>query len=103
MTQLAWGLVESREGYAKVGELEEALGAVKWGADYLVNCHSGPSRLVAMLGDSREDFAYFGPPEEHAMVRSAKQSDVLQEKSGMHHVHDFFCNTTIVVADFVPK
>ena len=74
VTQLAWGLVESREGYAKVGELEEALGAVKWGADYLLNCHSGPTRLVAMLGDSKEDFAYFGPPEEHAMVSMTIQT-----------------------------
>ncbi|KAK9869005.1 hypothetical protein WJX84_008789 [Apatococcus fuscideae] len=80
VTQLAWGLVESRDGYAKVGELEEALGAVKWGADYLVNCHSGPTRLVAMFGDSKEDFAYFGPPEEHALWAPPREAHYITEE-----------------------
>ncbi|BDA42119.1 Endoglucanase B [Coccomyxa sp. Obi] len=65
ITQLAWGVVEHRSGYEKVGELEEALDAIKWGTDYLLNCHVEPMKFVAMYGSSEVDFGYFGPPEEH--------------------------------------
>ncbi|CAK0782162.1 hypothetical protein CVIRNUC_005591 [Coccomyxa viridis] len=67
LTQLAWGVVQYREGYAKVGELQEALEAIKWGVDYLLNCHTEPKKFVAMYGSSEVDFGYFGPPEEHLL------------------------------------
>ena len=91
-TQLAWGIIEFRDGYVKVlpsfwlsagsdaplsaeprfisqlqelklpclksvchvqsGELDQALETLKWGMDYLVNCHSAPNQFVAMLGAS---------------------------------------------------
>ncbi len=36
----------------QVGELEEALEAIKWGTDYLLNCHVEPTKFVAMFGNS---------------------------------------------------
>ena len=36
----------------QVGELEEALDAIKWGTDYLLNCHVEPTKFVAMFGNS---------------------------------------------------
>ena len=36
----------------QVGELQEALDAIKWGVDYLLNCHTEPMKFVAMYGSS---------------------------------------------------
>ena len=33
-------------------ELDAALDAIKWGMDYLMNCHSGPFQFVGMYGSS---------------------------------------------------
>ena len=35
-----------------MGELQEALEAIKWGVDYLLNCHTEPKKFVAMYGSS---------------------------------------------------
>ena len=35
-----------------MGELEEALDAIKWGTDYLLNAHVEPMKFVAMYGSS---------------------------------------------------
>ena len=35
-----------------MGELEEALDAIKWGTDYLLNAHVEPKKFVAMYGSS---------------------------------------------------
>lgn len=52
IAQLSWGVVEYRDGYEKVHELREALDAIRWGTDYLLNCISGPDKIVAMFGSS---------------------------------------------------
>ena len=36
----------------QAGELTQALETIKWGTDYLLNCHSAPYQFVAMLGAS---------------------------------------------------
>ena len=38
--------------HVQVGELQEALDAIKWGVDYLLNCHTEPMKFVAMYGSS---------------------------------------------------
>ena len=52
ITQLSWGVVEYQEGYEKVHEHREALDAIRWGTDYLLNCIGGPNKIVAMFGSS---------------------------------------------------
>ena len=52
ITQLSWGVVEYRDGYEKAHELREALEAIKWGTDYLLNCIGGPDKIIAMFGSS---------------------------------------------------
>ena len=39
MTMLSWGVVEYRDGYQNSGQLDEALDAIKWGTDWLLNAH----------------------------------------------------------------
>ena len=36
----------------QVGELTEALDAIKWGIDYLLQCHVEPMKFIAMYGAS---------------------------------------------------
>ena len=38
--------------FMQVGELQEALEAIKWGTDYLLACHTEPKKFVAMYGQS---------------------------------------------------
>lgn len=52
ITQLSWGVVEYRDGFEKVHELRAALEAIKWGTDYLLNCITGPEKIIAMFGSS---------------------------------------------------
>uniref|UniRef100_A0A0R0EDN2 cellulase n=1 Tax=Glycine max TaxID=3847 RepID=A0A0R0EDN2_SOYBN len=64
VTQLAWTIVRHRTALYRVGLLDEALSALKWGSDYLLNCHNASANtFVALMGDSKADFKYYGPPE----------------------------------------
>ncbi|KAF8607612.1 Six-hairpin glycosidase [Ceratobasidium sp. AG-I] len=72
LTQLAFNIHTFPEALQAVNEYEEALQAVKWGTDYLVNCISSPDQFVGQLGVSAIgstdiDFGYFGPAEEYEM------------------------------------
>ena len=56
---LGFGLDQFAAGYKKAGDLQNAIDAMRWGADYLVNAHSSPNRFVAVLGNSTLDFNYY--------------------------------------------
>ncbi|BDA49706.1 Endoglucanase F [Coccomyxa sp. Obi] len=64
ITQLAWTITRHRNALYRVGLLDEALSALKWGTDYLVDCHNAwANTFVVLVGDSQADFKYYGPPE----------------------------------------
>ncbi|KAG9078688.1 hypothetical protein FS749_009252, partial [Ceratobasidium sp. UAMH 11750] len=70
ITQLAFNVHAFPDGFKAVNELEEAMGGVKWGADYIVNCIANKDQFVGQLGvsavgETDVDFGYFGPPEEY--------------------------------------
>lgn len=44
---LGWSVDSFPAGFTKAGDLDNALAATKWGADYLVAAHSAPNRFVA--------------------------------------------------------
>lgn len=56
----AWSVDQFSAGFAKAGNLGNAVDAIKWGADYLVNAHSAPYQFVAVVGNSTLDFNYYG-------------------------------------------
>ena len=56
---LGFGLDQFSAGYKKAGDLQNAIDAMRWGADYLVNAHSAPNRFVAVMGNSTLDFNYY--------------------------------------------
>ncbi len=75
LTMLAWGVVEYRDAYAAVGQLDEALDAIKWGTDWLIKAHPSPNVLYAQVGDGHADHSYWGPPETMTMSRPAWKVD----------------------------
>ena len=59
VTMLGFGLNQFPGGYSKSGDLQNAIDALTWGADYLVAAHSSPNHFVAVVGNSTLDFAYY--------------------------------------------
>lgn len=68
ITQLSWGVVEFSKGYEKVHELREALDAIRWGTEYLLNCIGSPEKIVAMFGSSAVSIPSLLPPLLHACM-----------------------------------
>ncbi|KAG4077582.1 hypothetical protein HA402_003009 [Bradysia odoriphaga] len=64
MTYLAWGMLDSMEGYQKAGQQEHALACLKWGMDYFIKVHPSPNVLYVQVGDGAEDHRYWGRPED---------------------------------------
>ncbi|CDH48658.1 endoglucanase e-4-like [Lichtheimia corymbifera JMRC:FSU:9682] len=75
-TQLAFNIFIFEDAMNSVDELAEGLELLKWGADYLMNCHYNDTHIVGQLGTSSlgpiskqieldVDFNYWGPPEEY--------------------------------------
>ena len=64
-----------------MGELEEALDAIKWGTDYLLNCHVEPTKFVAMFGNSEVTPAGMPTPCDSSLLRAGGPDNVLPEKA----------------------
>ncbi len=79
MTMLSWGVVEYRDGYAQSGQLDEALEAIKWGADYILKAHvtdsQGTKEFWGQVGNGNIDHAYWGTAETMTMERPAYKID----------------------------
>jgi hypothetical protein len=79
MTMLSWGVDEYRDAYASIGQLDEALEAIRWGTDYLLDAHitqNGETvEFWGQVGDGDIDHAYWGPPETMTMERPAFKVD----------------------------
>ena len=68
MTQLAWGADEYRNGYERSGQLDEAMDAIKWGTDFILNAHvveDGKTKaFYGQVGSSDIDHNYSGRVED---------------------------------------
>ena len=80
MTMLAWGIDEYNDAYQTIGQLDEALGAIKWGTDYLLKAYddggtADPADDVfyGQVGNGQLDHAFWGPPEIMTMERPTYQ------------------------------
>ena len=49
MTMLAWGVIEYWDVYEKLGELQNALDALKWGTDYFIKAHVSKYELYGQV------------------------------------------------------
>ena len=52
---LAWGVYEFKDGFVAARQYPHALAAVRWGADYLVNCVGDGREIVGQVGNGQED------------------------------------------------
>lgn len=75
MTILSWGAIEYRDGYSNAGQLNDVLGAIKWGTDYILKAHTAPNEFYGQVGLGDVDHAYWGPPETMTMNRPAFKID----------------------------
>ena len=79
MTLLAWGVDEYRKGYQRSAQLDEALEAIKWGTDYILNAHvvkdGETSAFYGQVGLGDIDHAYFGRAEDMDVYRPALKID----------------------------
>ena len=59
---IAWGVVEFRGAYASTGQLPYVLSTLRWGAEYLIKCHTARVSAAAALcvGGRRRDL--LSPP-----------------------------------------
>lgn len=68
MTLLSWGASEYQQAYRRSGQLDEAMDAIKWGTDYILNAHvTHKGRTKAFYGQvglGELDHQYFGRVEE---------------------------------------
>lgn len=75
MTSLAWGGIEYKTAYKKMGQWDELLDTVKWGTDWILKAHvsqNGQTKEVyVQVGDGYKDHAYWGSPEKMTMARPA--------------------------------
>lgn len=74
-TVLAWSVYEDKEAYEKSGQLEYALGNIKWICDYLIKCHPEDDVYYYQVGDGNADHAWWGPCEVMQMNRPSFKVD----------------------------
>lgn len=75
MTMLSWGVVQYGDTYAQMGQLDDALAAIKWGTDYILKAHVTQNGVTqafwGQVGDGALDHSYWGAPETMTMARPA--------------------------------
>lgn len=74
-TMLAWSVYEDKDAYEKSGQLEYALGNIKWICDYLIKCHPEDNVYYYQVGDGNADHSWWGPCEVMQMSRPSFKVD----------------------------
>ena len=72
---LAWSVYEDRASYVESGQLEYALGNIRWINDYLIKCHPEPDVYYYQIGDAGSDHGWWGPCEVMQMDRPVYKVD----------------------------
>ncbi len=74
-TMLAWSVYEDKDAYEKSGQLEYALGNIKWICDYLIKCHPEDDVYYYQVGDGNADHSWWGASEVMQMNRPSFKVD----------------------------
>ena len=72
---LAWSVYEIPEAYEESGQLEYALGDIRWVTDYLIRCHPEDDVYYYQVGDGNADHSWWGPCEVMTMNRPSYYVD----------------------------
>ncbi|XP_039259767.2 uncharacterized protein LOC120336210 [Styela clava] len=83
---LSWGAIEFKRGYVAAKELGNVLVAIKWGADYLLKCHTSVHSFYGQVSNQDVDNAVWGRPEDmqgarpsYKITRNRPGSDLAAE------------------------
>ena len=74
-SMLAWSVYEDKDAYQKSGQLDYALGNIKWICDYLIKCHPSDNVYYYQVGDGNADHSWWGAAEVMQMNRPAYKVD----------------------------
>lgn len=72
---LAWSVYEDKAAYEQSGQLDYALGNIKWICDYLIKCHPEDEVYYYQVGDGNADHAWWGACEVMQMNRPSFKVD----------------------------
>ncbi|XP_051182138.1 endoglucanase 15 [Lolium perenne] len=75
VTMMSWSILEYGKQMASAGELQNAMGAVKWGTDYFIKAHPEPDVLYGEVGDGDTDHNCWQRPEDMTTSRQAFRID----------------------------
>ncbi|CAM6123249.1 unnamed protein product [Calypogeia fissa] len=70
VTMLSWGVLQYGTQLSKAGELQNVQAAIKWGTDYLLKAHTGPTELYVQVGDPNTDHQCWQRPEDMDTART---------------------------------
>lgn len=74
-SMLAWSVYEDKAAYEQSGQLDYALGNIKWICDYLIKCHPEDEVYYYQVGDGNADHAWWGACEVMQMNRPSFKVD----------------------------
>jgi len=68
---LGWSIYEDYDAYVESGQLDYALGNIRWANDYFIKCHPEDEVYYYQVGDGNQDHTYWGAAEtvEYRMDR----------------------------------
>lgn len=68
---LGWSILEDMDAYKESGQLEYALGNIKWANDYFIKCHPEDEVYYYQVGNGSQDHTFWGAAEvvEYRMER----------------------------------
>eukprot|EP01135_Chromosphaera_perkinsii_P008599 Nk52_evm41s1401 gene=Nk52_evmTU41s1401 len=93
VTMMACGVIENRDAFASAGELNHAMDAIRWGADYFIKCHPKDEVFYAQVGDPYDEHAsYWGTPQGYTGKRPAWQINATAPGTGLT------CETAVALA-----
>ncbi|CAN6562419.1 unnamed protein product [Malus baccata var. baccata] len=75
ITMLSWSTLEFTKQLEAKDELSNALDAIKWGTDYLINAHTAPNVLYGEVGDGDSDHECWQRPEDMTTPRTTFKID----------------------------
>ena len=68
---VAWGLIEFPAGHDTASQTTFAQDMLRWGADFLMACHTAPNTFVGQIADPDVDHALWERPEDDTSKRPA--------------------------------
>ncbi|CAM6084216.1 unnamed protein product [Calypogeia fissa] len=70
LTMLSWGAIEYNNQLSQAGELQNVEAAIRWGTDYLLKAHTGPTELWVQVGNPQTDHTCWERPEDMDTART---------------------------------